>query len=208
MRARPGDQPASLLTAALRRDGLPVGNPARNPPELIMVFYNPTTVATTRTRNVRYWIAHDDNRKEWVAEVIVRRATGILYLIHRYPGDRPTRSVLYRHARRYGHLSPRPYQLAQACEGSIGSCVLALFWSFCEANQLDPITLLQRAYPDEPAYTDQDFVEIRSHADWEHTAYPARWDQAAIAGLLESLHEINYHSLASVVQETLDEEAV
>ena len=168
-----------------------------------MVFYNPKTAVTTRTHNVQYWIAHDDHRQEWLVEVIVRRPTGILYLVHRYPGDHPTRRVLYRDACRHGHFSPRPYQLAQACDGSIGSCVLALFSAFCEAHHVDPIALLRRAYPDEPAYSAQDFVEIRRQADWEHTAYPARWDQSAIAGLLESLHEINYHSLAEVVDDIL-----
>jgi hypothetical protein len=173
-----------------------------------MVFYNPKTAVTTRTHNVQYWIAHDDNRQEWLAEVIVRRPTGILYLVHRYPGGCPARRALYHDACRHGHFSSRPYQLAQACDGSIGSCVLALFSAFCEARQFDPIALLQRAYPDEPAYTGQDFVEIRRQADWEHTAYPARWDQSAIAGLLKSLHAINYHSLAGVVDDLLGDKGV
>jgi hypothetical protein len=110
---------------------------------------------------------------------------------------------LYRDTCRRGRFSPRPYQLAQACDGSIESCVLALFSAFCEARQLDPIALLQRAYPDEPAHTAQDFVEICRQADWERTAYPTRWDGSAIAGLLESLHEINYHSLTGVLDDIL-----
>ena len=168
-----------------------------------MTFYNPTTAVTTRTRDVLIWIAHDDRRQEWLTEVIVRRPKGVLYLVHRYPGERPTRRVLYREACRYGRLSPRPYQLSQACDGSIGSCVLALFTAFCEARQLDPVALLQRAYPDERAHVAQDFVEIRQHADWEGTAYPERWNQSAIAGLFESLHAINYHSLAGVLDDTI-----
>ena len=170
------------------------------------MFYNPNTAVTTYTRNVCYWIAHDDNRQEWLVEVIVRRPMGILYLVRRHLGERPTRSALYRDARKCGYFSPRPYQLAQACDGSIGSCVFALFHAFCEAFQLDPIALLQRAYPGEPAYTAQDFAEIRRLADWERTAYPAQWDQPAIARLLKSLHEINYHSLAGVVGDTVDGE--
>jgi hypothetical protein len=173
-----------------------------------MMLYNPKTTVTTCTHNVQYWIAHDDNRQEWLAEVIVRRPKGILYLVHRYRGDRPARRVLYRDACRHGHFSSRPYQLAQACDGSIGSCVLALFIAFCEARQFDPISLLQRAYPEEPSYTEQDFIEIRRQADWQHTAYPARWDRPAIGGLLESLHEINYHSLAGVVDDLLGDEGV
>jgi hypothetical protein len=175
--------------------------PPSNTQESIMVFYNPKAALTTRTHNVQYWIAHDDNRQEWLAEVIIRRPSGILYFVHRYAGERPARGTLYRDARRHGHFSSRPYQLAQACDGSIGSCVLALFSAFCQARQFDPIALLQLAYPDEPAYAAQDFVRIRRQADWEHTAYPIRWDPLAIAGLLESLHEINYHSLAGVVDD-------
>jgi hypothetical protein len=167
---------------------------------------NPNTAVTTRTRNVLAWTAHDDRCKEWLAEVILRRPTGILYLVRRYVGERPTQRVLYRDARRHGHFSPRPYQLAQACDGSIGGCVLALFGAFCEARKLDPNALLRRAYADDHAITEKDFVEIRRHADWEGTAYPERWDDHAIEGLLESLHEINLHGLAEVVQNIFDGE--
>jgi hypothetical protein len=121
-----------------------------------MAILNPKTAVTTRTQNVQYWMALDEKRQEWLAEVIVRRPTGILYLVHRYPGNRPARRVLYRDACRHGRFSSRPYQLAQACDGSIGSCVIALFCAFCEARQFDPIGLLQRAYPDEPACTAQE----------------------------------------------------
>ena len=89
---------------------------------------------------------------------------------------------------------------------------LEAVYSLCLApsakRQLDPVALLQRAYPDEPAHTTQDFAEIRRLADWERTAYPAVWDEAAIEGLLESLHEINCHSLAGVVSDTIDGEGV
>jgi hypothetical protein len=168
---------------------------------------NPNTAVTIRTRNVLTWTAHDERRNEWLAEVVVRRSTGILYLVHRYAGERPAQRVLHRDACRYGHLSPRPYQLGQACDGSITGCVLALFSAFCEARKLDPNALLRRAYADERDFTEQDFAEIRLHADWERTAYPEKWDRHAIEGLLESLREVNYHSLAEVVQNILDAEA-
>jgi hypothetical protein len=168
---------------------------------------NPSTAVTRRTRNVHVWTAHDDRRQEWLAEVIVRRPTGILHLVNRYPGQRPTRRVLYRDACRHGHFSPRPYQLAQACDGSITGCVLALFGAFCEARRLDPNALLRRAYADEEGFTEQDFAEIRRNADWERTAYPAKWDGPAIEGLLESLHEVNYHQLAGVVEDLIENES-
>jgi len=166
-----------------------------------MRFFNPDTVISKRSRNAQVWMAHDDHRQEWVSEVIVRRPTGILYLVNRYPGGQPTPRALYRDACRHGHFSPRPYQLAQVCDGSITGCVLALFSAFCEARQLDPTALLRQAYADEPAFTIPDFVEIHRNADWERTAYPARWDRAAMRGLVESLHAINYHDLANIVSD-------
>src|SRR5262249_13039914 len=106
------------------------GNPAQHRSVSIIMFYNPQTAVTTHTRNVQYWLAHDERAFQWLVEVIVRKPTGILYLVHRYDGERPGRAKLYRDALKYGHFSRRPYQLAQACDGSINCCVLALFSSF------------------------------------------------------------------------------
>jgi hypothetical protein len=97
-------------------------------------------------------------------------------------------------------LSPRPYQLGQFCDGSITPCVVALFENFCRARQLDAIALFHQAYPD-CLYTLKEFDAIRRHADWEGTSYPARWDRTAVDGLLYSLHAVNYHELADVVEE-------
>jgi hypothetical protein len=35
-------------------------------------------------------------------------------------------------------------------------------------------------------------------------AYPSQWDAEATTGLLESLHAVNYHSLAGVVSDRLE----
>lgn len=112
--------------------------------------------------------------------------------------------MLRRDARRRGIVSLRPYQLGQACDWSTTACVLALFTDFAEAYQLDPIVLLAQAYIDS-SYTEQDLRADRRAADWEGTAYPAHWGQAEIEGLLESLHEENYHALATVVGNIADE---
>ena len=81
--------------------------------------------------------------------------------------------------------------------------MFALFEDFCRAHKLDPIVLLRQAYPDE-SYTEQNLHEIRRAADWERTAYQPLWDRTAIDGLLESLHAVNYHELATVVGDIAD----
>jgi hypothetical protein len=130
--------------------------------------------------------------------VIVRQKHEIRYLVERYRGGRPSWHKLREDARQRGIRSPRPYQLGQACDGSITTCVMALFEDFCKARRLDPIVLLRQAYSEE-SFSSTDFRVTRSAADWEGTAYPRRWGPKAIDGLLESLHEINYHALAAVV---------
>lgn len=96
----------------------------------------------------------------------------------------------------HGCFSPRPYQLAQACDGTITSCALALFVRFCRDCGHDAEALMRAAYPNEKRHDLKDPVAF---ADWQGVAYPAQWDAAAKAGLLESLHAVNYHSLAGEV---------
>ena len=54
-----------------------------------MAEFNPETVLTRRAQQSRIWLAHDDRRSEWIAEVVVRQKEGIRYLVNRYSGDRP-----------------------------------------------------------------------------------------------------------------------
>lgn len=168
-----------------------------------MAVFNPQTVFIRRAGQSRIWLAHDDRRGEWVAEVMLREPAGIRYLVHRYSGTQPSWRTLRSDARRHGKLSPRPYQLGQACDGSITTCVLALYDNFCRSRNLDAIALVHQAY-DDVVYTKHKFDAIRRAADWERTAYPAQWNLTAIQGLLQSLHEVNYHSLATVVEEITD----
>lgn len=46
-----------------------------------------------------------------------------------------------------------------------------------------------------------DWSETVAFADWQGVAYPAQWGAAEIAGLLESLHAVNYHTIAAIVAE-------
>jgi len=121
---------------------------------------------------------------------------GLRHLVHRYV--RTDLNLAMLDVDTYGHFSPRPYQLGQACDGSITECALALFVSFCRERGFSPDELHRAAYPKEelPAWDD-----VLSAADWQGVAYPKQWDEKAKSGLLESLHEINCHSLAAIVSE-------
>lgn len=98
------------------------------------------------------------------------------------------------------NVSPRPYRLAQSCDGTIGSPVMALYASFCESKGLDPAAVMIDAYPGE-TWNAQDFIKSAEEAGWQGVAYPEEWDANAITGLVESLHEINYHQLACLIDE-------
>ena len=103
-------------------------------------------------------------------------------------------------------ISPRPYQLGQACDGSITSCVLALFHSFCLYAQLEPVVLHREAYleREKDDFQDLDFSEILPFANWQGVEYPTIWGEEEYKGLQESLTEINYHSLANILDEVVD----
>ena len=134
-------------------------------------------------------------RNEVVFEGTVKCNHGVRHLVRRYVKVNLHEAAL--DTLQHGSFSPRPYQLGQACDGSVNECALALFVHFCAANGHAPDALYHTAYPDErplPAWR-----EVVSAADWQGVGYPACWNRTALAGLLESLHAINYHQLAAVV---------
>jgi len=100
-------------------------------------------------------------------------------------------------------LSPRPYRLGQACDGTITSSVLAAFKVACDALGFDADTLYKKAYP-EPDDPPPVWADCRQDADWQGgVVWPGQWDATAINGLVESLTEINYHSLVTVFSEAI-----
>jgi hypothetical protein len=134
-------------------------------------------------------------KDEVVFEGYAKCPGGIKYFVWRYEkGVSPhaAKADLLEH----GSFSPRPYQLAQACDGSVTGCALALLARFCRDCDHDAEALMHAAYPNEKR---RDLNETVAFADWQGVAYPAQWDERAKAGLLESLHAVNYHSLASEV---------
>ena len=134
---------------------------------------------------------------EVVFEGYAKCPGGIKHLVWRYERGvslHTAKADLFEH----GYFSPRPYQLAQACDGSVTGCALALFARFCGDNGHDAEALLHAAYPNEKRHDLNDTVAF---ADWQGVAHPAKWDERAKSGLFESLHAVNYHSLAGVVSE-------
>jgi hypothetical protein len=134
---------------------------------------------------------------EVVFEGFAKCEGGLHHLVHRY--ERATLHGAALDTFEHGTFSPRPYRLAQPCDGSINSCVLALFVHRCEEAGHCPTRLYHQAYDDReqtPAWT-----EAIAFAEWQGVAYPAHWGEAEIVGLLESLHAINQHSLTAIVAE-------
>jgi hypothetical protein len=156
----------------------------------------------------RVFISRDGDRGDYLVEADVKAEGGIRHCIYRTP-DKTTVIDVLNLVRRSGRselpISPRPYQLAQACDGSIVSPVLALFVRFCESRGLDPTIIMVGAYPDESSeWHVEYFRKIVEEAEWQGVAYPACWDSAAVAGLVESLHAINYHQLAGLIGDMPD----
>ena len=100
-------------------------------------------------------------------------------------------------------FSKRPYTLGQACDGTIDVCVLALFISYCQTKGLDPQKLYHEAYSD----VEQDYFNKTQQENWimeakqQGVIYPKCWGRTAYDGLLESLTEINNHSLRSGLED-------
>ena len=96
--------------------------------------------AIWRTRvsgHVRY--GHD----EVVSEGFVK-CDHVRHLVHRYEKATIHKAVL--DALEYGTSSPRPYQLGQACDGSITECVLALLGRWCRDSKYCANTLYRAVY--------------------------------------------------------------
>jgi hypothetical protein len=130
----------------------------------------------------------------------VKVAGGVKYLVGQYKFRSSDDALNEIH--RSGIFSARPYQLGQACDGSITVCVLALFYRFCQEQGHLPNALIRAAFPKQDMLPD--WTDIITSAQWQGVAYPKKWDSEANAGLLKSLHEINYHALAALVSDLME----
>ena len=136
-------------------------------------------------------------------EVFEKILGGVTFLNARVPDTTAGVERFFRWLtqRKLEFISPRPYRLGQACDGTIGSPVLHAYHVACAALGIDADRLYKLAYPkrtDNPP----DWNECRRHAEWQGgVVWPDRWDAAALDGLAESLTAINYHSLRSELEE-------
>ena len=102
-------------------------------------------------------------------------------------------------------VSARPYRLGQACDGTIDTCVTALFLVWCYAHDHDPATLVLRAYGEtRHEWSVARQLKTLREAFAEGVVVPPVWCAASVRGLLDSLHEINCHALAEVVSDLAD----
>ena len=130
----------------------------------------------------------------------VKVAGGIKYLVGQFKFRSSDDALNEIH--RSGIFSSRPYHPGQACDGSITVCVLALFYRFCQEQGHLPNALIRAAFPKQDMLPD--WKDIITSAQWQGVAYPKKWDSEANAGLLKSLHEINYHALAALVSDLME----
>lgn len=119
--------------------------------------------------------------------MVLRVPGGILYEMYA-DGDRC-----------FHQFSPRPYVPGQACDGTIEHCVFALFYDYCQARGLCPAALYRKAYPDTEPESPAEREATTRRAMAEGVSFPLDRDDEAFQGLLDSLTEINNHSLVSIL---------
>jgi len=147
------------------------------------------------------WTWKTGERKLWVLYKKVEG--GVYHLVYEVieTVDQEELKELLRKIDEIGVFSPRPYKLRQPCDGSIDYCVIALFFDFCKRKRINWKELYRKAYPDD--YIDEIF--IKEMAEWQGVEYPKIWNEKAFDGLIESLVEINYHSLVDVLFKVTEE---
>lgn len=150
----------------------------------------------------RVFISRDSGNGDYLVEADIKVPGGLKGAVYRTQELPTLAEVLALVAGCNRPVSPRPYRLAQSCDGTIGSPVLALYARFCKSRGLDPVAIMVEAYPDETGdWHANDFLKLTEEAEWQGVVYPAFWDSAAISGLVKSLHEVNYHTLASLIED-------
>jgi hypothetical protein len=158
------------------------------------------TVIDKISKNYNIWVGYKELEDGYKYLVMAKKKVknGIKYLVHWYKelDEKKIKSDISK----FGWFSPRPYKLAQPCDGSIDQTAFALYIDYCRAKNIDPKELYLKAYHDEN-HKDLDCEEILKLANWEGVEYPESWDKKAYEGMLESLTEINNHSLVGALEE-------
>lgn len=100
-------------------------------------------------------------------------------------------------------FSKRPYRLGQACDGTIDDCVYGLLLLFCRDRHLSLEHLLAEAYPHAEPFSKRHQEAALERALAQGIHIPDCWDDEAVQGLLDSLTEINHHSLVGVLTDKI-----
>ncbi len=137
--------------------------------------------------------------KEYVAEVYIKDKGFLWYGVMRY-GRMPTKPIIFRDTYAMKNKSPRPYKPGQHCDGSITAPALHLYNQLCKIMDIDPIALYNEAY-DDHIFTAEQLDETIRFAEWQGVEIIYEWNQNVIEAVLESLHEVNMHQLANLVEE-------
>ena len=140
------------------------------------------------------YVAKDLIHNDFVSEVYLKCPHGIRHIIIREKFMGSINRLIK--TAKTGYFSRRPYLLAQACDGSIGAPVYALFIQFCVDNDLSYAGLYTRAY-NEPFGSAEWDIQF---GEWQGVAYPSEWDREACLGLLKSLTDINNHALVECLE--------
>lgn len=136
--------------------------------------------------------------REYVAEVFIKDEGFLWYSVRRY-GYLPTKSIIFRDTYAFKCKSPRPYKPGQHCDGSVTAPAIHLYNQLCTIKGIDPIALYNEAY-DDSIYTHDQLAEAIRFAEWQGVEIIFHWTEEVIEGIMESLHEINLHQLANLLE--------
>lgn len=155
-----------------------------------------------QTKNYYVWIAKQLGFADYpyIIDAYSKHKGGVKHIVHRFANEPTVKDVL--EVLKQGYFSKRPYQLRQSCDGSIDSPVFALFNDFCVKKNLDPIKIYNSVY-DDSKLTKEELEIYTKFAEWQGVKYPKKWDKEAYEGLLDSLTEINNHSLVGYLSENI-----
>lgn len=140
------------------------------------------------------WIGRND--ENLVMEGFVKVGDALKHVVCQV--DDPSLTNAISLTMQYGRVVQRPYVLGQACDGSISAPVMALYLDFCARHALDAQALYAEAYP-EAGLLERD--AITAFANWQGVTLPHTWTGACFSGLLESLTEINAHTLRGILDD-------
>lgn len=156
-------------------------------------------ISYLRNKKLSLEIFQDIRNNDYVYEVFLKVKKGVKHTVIRNKKLFTEKDIL-KYLEMQTYISKRPYKLAQSCDGSIGSPVMSLFFDYCKKNALNPSELYSKAYPNE-TLSKEDIEETFKLGIWQGVEFPNEWREKEFKGLLQSLTNINNHSLVGVLSE-------